>query len=389
MSTAFSTEHPMAQSTEERTLRDTVRDFCLEEVAPIVRDLEHAKRMPAELFRKFGEMGLLAMLWPEQYGGSGMNYVLAAAAIEEIARVCPGVALSIAATNSLCAGQICYYGSEDIKARTIPGIANGTKIASWGLTEPNAGSDSFALQTRATKTDGGWLLNGRKSLITHASFCDVACVMASTDPAKGRAGITAFLVEWGMKGFERGKTEDKLGMCASDTGDLVFNDCFVPDTNVIGEVGNGGKDALGTLDGGRITVGAIGVGLAQGALDAALTYAKQREQFGKPLSALQAIQFKLSDMATKIHAARLLVRYAAEVKDTGARCANFGSMAKLYSSEIAVQCAEEAIQIHGGYGYTKDFLVEKFWRDAKLLTIGEGTSEVQRIVIAKQLLAEG
>lgn len=373
-------------SSEERTLRDSVREFCMEEVEPHIREFEEAGRVPHDLFRKFGEMGLLGMVYPEQYGGAGMNYVLMAAAVEEIARICPGVALSIAATNCLSQTQIYLYGSEAQKAKYLPAISSGEKIASWGLTEPNAGSDSFALQTRAAKTDGGWVLNGRKSLITHASFCDVAVVMAVTDPEAGKEGITAFIVEKGMEGFTPGKTEEKCGMCASDTGDLVFRNCFVPDSNVCGTVGSGGKNALGTLDGGRISIGALGVGLAQGAFDHALRYSKERVQFGRPISSFQAIQFKLADMATKTHAARLLVRHSAELKDATGRCGHAGAMGKLYSSEIAVQISEEAVQIHGGYGYTKDFLVEKFWRDSKLLTIGEGTSEVQRLVIAKSLL---
>jgi alkylation response protein AidB-like acyl-CoA dehydrogenase len=292
----------------------------------------------------------------------------------------------VAATNSLCAGQIFYYGTDEQKRRYIPEIAAGHKIAAWGLTEPNAGSDSFAQRTRARKVEGGWVLNGRKSLITHATICDVACVMAATDPDSGRNGISCFIVERGMAGFESGKKEDKLGMCASDTGDLVFRDCFVPDANMVGELNRGGKDALGVLDGGRIGIASLAVGLAQGALDCALAYARQREQFGRPLAAFQAIQFKLADMATGIHAARLMVRKSAEVKDATQRAGIYASMAKLFASEMCVKASEEGIQIHGGYGYTKDFLAEKFWRDSKLLTIGEGTSEIQRMIIAKNLV---
>ncbi len=381
-----STVSKIETSTEERTLRDTVREFCMEEVLPVVRELEEAGRMPRELFRKIGDMGLLGMLYPEAYGGSAMSYLLMAAAVEEVARICPGVALSIAATNSLAMGQIFLYGTEEQKMRYMPDICAGAKIASWGLTEPNAGSDSFRLQTRATRTDGGWVLNGRKSLITHASFCDVAVVMAATEPGAGRDGITSFIIERGMKGFESGKKEDKLGMCASDTGDLVFRDCFVPDVNVLGKVNAGGREALGVLDGGRIGIAALSVGLAQGALDHAVAYAKQREQFGKPIAEFQAIQFKIADMATQTEAARCIVRHAAELKMQTGRAGHIASMAKLFASEICVKAAEEGIQIHGGYGYTKDFLAEKYWRDSKLLTIGEGTSEVQRAIIAKTLL---
>jgi len=382
-----STASHLDTSTEERTLRDTVREFCLEEVLPNIREYEEAARMPAELFRKFGELGLLGMLYPEAYGGSGMSYLMMSAAIEEIARVCPGVALSVCATNSLAMGQIYLYGTEEQKMKFLPEICSGNKIASWGLTEPNAGSDSFRLQTRAAKVDGGWILNGRKSLITHASFCDVAVVMALSEPEAGRDGVSCFIIERGMKGFESGKKEDKLGMCASDTGDLVFRDCFVPDANVLGKVNAGGREALGVLDGGRIGIAALSVGLAQGALDAAAVYAKQREQFGKPIAQFQAIQFKLADMATWTLAARCLVRHAAEVKASTGRAADVASMAKLYASEMCVKVAEESIQIHGGYGYTKDFLAEKYWRDSKLLTIGEGTSEVQRMLIARSVLA--
>ncbi|MDX2176369.1 MAG: acyl-CoA dehydrogenase family protein [Candidatus Sumerlaeia bacterium] len=374
-------------SAEERTLRESVREFALEEILPRVRELEHAKRLPPELFRKLGEMGLLAMIYPEAYGGAGMDYRLMAASIEELARVCPGAALSVAATNSLAAGQIFLFGTEEQRLRWMPGIASGAKTASWGLTEPDAGSDSFRLASRAERAPGGWILNGRKSLITHASFCDLAVVMAMTDAGSGRDGITAFVVERGMKGFESGKTEEKLGMCASDTGDLVFRDCFVPDANVVGAPGMGGRHALGVLDGGRIGIAALAVGLAQGAMDASIAYAHQREQFGRPIAQFQAIQFKIADMATKIHAARLMVERAAAVKESTGKSGHDGSMAKLFASEISVQVAEEAIQIHGGYGYTKDFLVEKYWRDSKLLTIGEGTSEVQRLIIAKHMLA--
>lgn len=385
----MSTDQAVASSIEERQLRDTVREFCEDEVAPHVREFEEAKRFPDSLYRKFGELGLLAVTTPESYGGAGMGYMQLAWVVEEVARICPGVALSVAATNSLSAGQIMRFGTEEQKHRYLPAISRGEMIAAWGLTEPNAGCDSFATQTKAEKTPGGWILNGRKSLITHASFCDVAVVMARTTPEGGRAGISAFIVEKGTPGFTCGKTEDKLGMCASDTGDLVFRDCEVPDTALLGQLHEGGKGALAVLDGGRIGIAALSVGLAQGALDHSLRYAQQREQFGKPIASFQAIQFKLADMATTIQAARLMVEDAARRKDRGERAGQHGSMAKLFASEICVKAAEEAIQIHGGYGYTKDFLVEKYWRDSKLLTIGEGTSEVQRLIIAKNLLTDG
>ncbi len=374
------------QSVDERQLREMVRDFMEGEVAPQIRELEELKRLPAELFRQFGELGLLGVTIPEQYGGSAMSHRELAWVVEEIARVCPGVALSVGATNSLPIGHIYKFGTEEQRMKYLPALCSGEKVGSWGLTEPNAGCDSFATETKAEKVNGGWLLNGRKSLITHASFCDTAVVMAKTTPEGGHNGVSAFIVERGMTGFESGKTEDKLGMCASDTGDLVFKDCLVPEENLLGEVHQGGKGALAVLDGGRIGIASLSVGLAQGALDHSLRYAHDRKQFGKPIAQFQAIQFKLADMQTHIHAARLMVMNAADVKEKEGRAGVSAAMAKLFASEICVKAAEEAIQIHGGYGYTKDFLVEKFWRDSKLLTIGEGTSEVQRLIIAKQIL---
>jgi alkylation response protein AidB-like acyl-CoA dehydrogenase len=378
-----------AVSDEESNLRQTVRQFCLEEVLPITRQLEEDGRMPRELFRKFGEMGLLGLMVPEEYGGSDAGMLTLTWVIEEIARIDGGVGLSIAASNGLATSHIRAFGDAAQRERCLPRLATGEWVGAWGLTEANSGTDAGALRTRADREDGGYVLNGRKVLITHAIMADVAVVMAKTQPDQGAKGISGFIVERGTEGFKAGKHEEKLGMCASETGDLIFENCRVPATALMGAEGEGYRQALTVLAGGRITVAALSLGIAQGALDMALKYVHERETFGKPISSYQAIQFKLADMATKIHAARLLVHDAARRKDAGMELTPHVNMAKLYATEIAVQVCEEAVQIHGGYGYTRDFLVEKFWRDSKLCTIGEGTSEVQRMLIARDLLAHG
>jgi len=376
----------LGRGADEATLRASARQFALAEILPRSREFEVAKKLPREMFKALGEQGFLGVLIPDEYGGTGLGMLELTWIVEEFGRVDGGAALSIAASNSLSSGQILHFGSEELKKKYLPKLASGTFVGAWGLTEPGSGSDAGALKTKAVKVDGGWKINGRKSLITHASFCDVAVVLAVTDAAKKTKGITAFAVERGMAGFSSGKTEDKLGCCASDTGDLVFQDCFVPDSQMIGTVNNGFVNALQILEEGRVGIGSLSVGMAQGALDAAVKYVNERETFGKLLKEHQAIQFKLADMQTQIHAARLMIAHAAALKDTGTRVTFQGSMAKLYASEMAMKVTEEAIQIHGGYGYTKDFMVEKFWRDAKLCTIGEGSSEVQRMVIARWLL---
>jgi len=377
----------VAPSEEESTMREMVRQFCLDEVLPNTRAYESAGRMPRELFKKFADLGLLGVVIPECYGGSGAGMLELTWVIEEIARIDPGVGLSIAASNGLAASHILKFGSEAQKQRFLPRLASAEMIGAWGLTEASCGTDAAALRTRAVKSGDSYILNGRKSLITHAIMGDVAVVMASTHPEKKGAGISAFVVEKGTPGFSPGKHEEKLGMSASETGDLVFENARIPAENLLGAEGDGYKQALAILDGGRITVAALSVGIAQGALDMALRYVRERETFGKPIGSYQAIQFKLADMALKVHGARLMTRQAAMMKDSGARLTTEANMAKLYASEIAVQVSEEAVQIHGGYGYTRDFLVEKFWRDSKLCTIGEGTSEVQRMLIARDLLA--
>lgn len=376
-------------SEEETSMRQSVRLFCLDEIAPITRDLERDRAVPRDLFRKFGELGLLGVAVDDHYGGAGLGHIELTWVVEEIARVDGAVGLSVAASNSLCTGHIARFGTEDQKRKYLPGLCSGEKIGSWGLTEAGSGSDASGLKTTAVKAgDGSWVLNGRKQLITHASFCDVAVILASTNHDKRTQGISAFVVERGTPGFSSGKKEEKLGMEASDTGELIFKDCRLPPDALVGHLDRGFQGALAVLEGGRIGIGALSVGMAQGALDMALKYVHEREQFSKPLSAFQAIQFKLADMATRIQASRLLVQNAAHLKDAGAPLGPAPCMAKLFASEACVHVCEEAIQIHGGYGYTRDFLVEKFWRDSKLLTIGEGTSEVQRMVIARHLLAE-
>ncbi|MCB2155262.1 acyl-CoA dehydrogenase family protein [bacterium] len=373
-------------SEEEATLRQAVREFCLEEVLPITRDLEKAGRMPRELFRKFGEMGLLGITVPEEYGGGGAGMLQLAWVIEEVSRIDAGVGLSVSASNGLATSHILKYADEETKQRFVPKLCSGELIGCWGLTEPSCGTDAAALKTRARRDGDHYVLNGRKSLITHAILSDVAVVMASTDPEKKGKGISAFVLDKSLEGFGPGKHEEKLGMCASETGDLVMQDCRAPVSCRMGEEGEGYAQALTILDGGRIGVAAISLGIAQGALDASLKYVDERETFGHPISKYQAIRFKLAEMATKIHGARLMIHHAAMLKDSGKPLRAAANMAKLFATEMAVAVCEEAIQIHGGYGYTKDFLVEKFWRDSKLCTIGEGTSEVQRMLIARELL---
>ena len=383
-------EAPIGQdpfaSEEETTLRQAVREFCLEEVLPITRDLEEAGRMPRELYRKFGEMGLLGIIVPEQYGGGGAGMLHLAWVIEEIARVDGGVGLSVSASNGLATSHILKFADEETKQRFIPKLCSGEFVGAWALTEPSCGTDAAALKTRARRDGDHYVLNGRKSLITHAIMADVAVVMASTDPEQKGRGISAFVIEKGTKGFSPGKHEQKLGMSASETGDLIMQDCRIPAANRLGEEGDGYSQALTILDGGRIGVAALSLGIAQGALDASLKSVQERETFGRPIGQYQAIRFKLADMATKIHGARLMIRHAAMMKDAGKPLRAAANMAKLFATEMAVVVCEEAVQIHGGYGYTKDFLVEKYWRDSKLCTIGEGTSEVQRMLIARELL---
>lgn len=369
-------------------LREEVRKFAEKEIRPKVMEWDEKKTFPMEVMKALGEMGMMGVIFPEEYGGAGMGYAEYAVVVEELSRVDGSVGISIAAHNSLCSNHIYAMGSEAQKQKYLVPLASGRAIGAWGLTEPGAGSDAGAQVTTAKKEGSHYILNGTKNFITHGTVGDIAVVMARTSPGKGTDGISAFILEKGMNGFKAGKQENKLGLRASDTSELIMEDVKVPVENLLGEEGIGFKQAMKTLDGGRISIGALGLGMAQGAFEEAAKYAKIRKTFGKPIADHQAIQFKLADMATQIEAARLLIYKAANLKDQGRPYGQAASMAKLYSSEIACKVADEAVQILGGYGYIKDYPVEKYYRDVKLCTIGEGTSEVQRMVIAKNLLKE-
>jgi hypothetical protein len=373
---------------DHELLRRTVREFAEAEMRPHVREWDEAQGFPAALLAKMASLGLTGIQFPPAYGGAGMSAVEYCIAIEELARVDPAVALSIAAHNGLCSSHLYLFGTEAQKQRYLVPLVKGETIGAWGLTEAGAGSDAAAMRTEAHRTDAGWVLNGSKQFITHGTIGGILVAMAVTDRSKGRHGISAFVMPRGTPGMLAGKKEDKLGMRASDTSEVIFQDCRVPADAVVGQVGEGFVNTMQVLDTGRIGIAALAVGLAQGAFEAARTYARQRRQFGQPIAAFQATQWKLADMACRIEAARLLTYRAAWMKDTGAaRTSRESSMAKLYSSEIAVRAAEEGVQIHGGYGFVKDYPAEKYFRDVKLCTIGEGTSEIQRLVIARQLLS--
>ncbi len=371
---------------EQQQIKFSVREFAESEIRPNVMEWDETQHFPDELRPKLAELGLMGVIFPEEYGGSGLGYVEYATIIEEIARVCGSVGLSVAAHNSLCSNHIFMFGNEEQKQKYLVPLINGETWGAWGLTESQAGSDSAGTRTNAVKSNGGWKVNGSKNFITHAITGNTLVAVAVTDKEKGNKGISAFIFDKSMEGFRSDKKENKLGMRASETASVVFEDCYVPDENRLGNLGEGFLQAMQILDGGRISIAALSVGIAQGAYEAAVKYAKERHQFGKPIAEFQAIQFKLADMATQIECARLLTQQAAAMKDAGAKVSQKSAMAKLYASEVAVKVAEESIQIHGGYGYTKDYPAEKFWRDSKLCTIGEGTSEIQRLVIAKQLL---
>jgi alkylation response protein AidB-like acyl-CoA dehydrogenase len=380
-------------ATAEREARDTIvqtlRDFCEAEIRPHVMRWDEAQEFPREVFRKLGELGFLGVLFPEEYGGAALSYMDYAAIVEEVSRVDPSVALALAAHNSLGSNHLFQFGTEAQRRKYMPKLTSGEWLAAWGLTEAEAGSDSSGTKTAAVRDGGQWVLNGSKNFITNASVGALAVLMAVTDRSKGNRGISAFVVELDNPGIRVGKKENKLGMRASDTCTLVMEDCRVPADALLGEEGAGWVDSMKILDGGRISIAALSVGLARGAYEASLEYSKNRRQFGRPICEFEAIQFYLSEMATDIDAARLLTQRAAAAKDAGETVTKFSAQAKLFSSEIAVRVTDRAIQIHGGYGFTKDFPVEKFYRDVKLCTIGEGTSEIQKLVIAKQLLAGG
>jgi alkylation response protein AidB-like acyl-CoA dehydrogenase len=372
---------------EQQLLRRTVRAFAEAEIGPHVREWDAAQHFPIELVPKLADLGLLGIQWPEAYGGAGMSAVDYCICIEELARVDPGVSLSVAAHNGLCSAHIAMFGSEAQKQAYLVPLARGEKIGAWALTEANSGSDAGGLRTAAARDGSGWVLSGSKAFTTHGSVGDVCVAMAVTDRAAGPKGISAFIVPKGTPGMRAGRKEDKLGMRASETSEVLFEDCRVPAENILGQEGQGFVNALQVLDAGRIGIAALAVGLAQGAYEAALRYARERTAFGKTINRFQAIQWKLADSVTRIEAARLLTYRAAFLKDAGLRMTLESSMAKLYSSEIAVRAADDCVQIHGGYGFVKDYPAEKFFRDVKLTTIGEGTSEIQRLVIARQLLS--
>src|SRR6202521_5631370 len=392
---------------EQKQLRRTVRKFAEGEILPHVMEWDEASRFPAELIPKLAEMGFLGVIFPEKYGGAGMGYIEYAIIIEELSRVDGSVGIIVAAHTSLCTNHIYKFGTEEQKKKYVVPLAQGKKLGCWSLTEPEAGSDAGGTRTVATRSAGrtgsgasrtgtgaggagaGWVLNGAKTFTTNGHYADVCVAMAVTDPGKASHGISAFIIEKGTPGFRPGKKENKLGMRASDTSEIIFTDCRVPGENLLGAEGEGFTGSLKILDGGRISIAALALGMAQGALDAATNYAKQRKQFGQAISEFQAIQFKLADMATQVEAARLLVYQAAWLADQkNVRFTRESSMAKLFASEVAVRVANECVQIHGGYGFIKDYPAEKYYRDVKLCPIGEGTSEIQRLVIARQLLGK-
>jgi alkylation response protein AidB-like acyl-CoA dehydrogenase len=390
MSRSFEEGEVMTESIADslRDCREMVRDFARTEISPHVREWDEKAHFPRDVVRRLGELGLMGILIPEEYGGAGLTYRHYAAILEELGAVEGGIALTVAAHNSLCTNHIYLFGSDEIRKAWLPKLASGEILGAWGLTEPEAGSDAGATKTTAVREGKGWILNGTKNFITHAAVGGVAVVVARTRPGNDHHGISAFLVPLGIPGVTVGRHEDKVGMRISDTASLIFEDCRVGEDALLGREGDGFIQAMEVLDGGRISIAALAVGIARGALDAAVAYAKQRRQFGRTIASFQAIRFKLADMATQVDAARLLTERSAADKDAGRKTTLISSQAKLYASEIAVRVGEEAVQILGGYGYTKEYPVEKFWRDAKLCTIGEGTSEIQRLVIARELIGE-
>lgn len=370
----------------QQMIADTVRDFCAQYIKPHIMEWDESQEFPVHVFKKLGELGLMGVLVPEQYGGAGLSYTEYVTAITELGRVDPSIALSMAAHNSLCTGHIMQFGNEEQKQKYLPKLATAEWIGAWGLTEVGTGSDAGGMNTTAVRDGDHWVINGSKNFITHGISGDVAVVIVRTGEKGDSHGMTAFVVERGTPGFSGGRKEDKLGMRASETTELIFENCRVPHENMLGKEGEGFIQAMKVLDGGRISIAALSLGTAHGALDAAKKYSKEREQFGKPISKFQAIAFKLADMATELEAGELLTFYAADLKNRGEKVTRAGAMAKLYASEAAVMICNEAVQIFGGYGFTKDFPVEKFYRDVKLCTIGEGTSEIQKLVISKDII---
>jgi len=370
----------------QQMIAEMLRSFGEKHIRPHFMDWDEKQTFPVELFKQLGELGCMGVLVPEKYGGAGFGYREYVTTIVEISKICGSIGLSVAAHNSLCTNHILMFGTDEQKEKYLPKLASGVHIGAWGLTEPNTGSDAGNMQTTAVKDGDHWVLNGSKNFITHGISGQVVVVMTRTGDPRTKNNSTAFIIEKGTPGFSGGKKEDKLGMRASETAELVFQDCRIPDSQRLGEVGDGFKQALSILDGGRISIAALSIGIAKGAFEAALKYSKEREQFGKPISSFQGVAFKLADMATEIEAAELLTMNAVFRKSNGLKLSKESAMAKLYASEVAVRASNEAVQIFGGYGYIKDFPAEKFFRDAKLCTIGEGTSEIQKLVISRELL---
>lgn len=373
---------------EQRMIKEMVSDFAQKEILPIVRECDEKQEFPHQVVSKLGELGLMGIIFPEEYGGPNYGYLEYVVAIEELSKVDPSIGLIVAAHISLCTNHIYTFGNKEQKDNYLPDLVIGKKIGAWGLTEPEAGSDAGGTKTTAKKEGDCWVLNGSKNFITHANVGSIAVIMARTSPEKGNKGISAFIIEKGTKGFYAGKKEDKLGMRASDTGSLIMEDCRIPLGNIIGEEGRGFSQAMQILDGGRISIAALALGIAEGAYETALKYSTQRKQFGCTISEFQAIQWILADMATEIEAAKLLTFKAAYLLDNKKKVIKESSMAKLYASEVAMKVVNNAVQVLGGYGYTKDYPVERFYRDAKLCTIGEGTSEIQRLIIAKSIISQ-
>ena len=383
----FELQPEINTSETQRMVFEAARDFAAQYIFPNVMEWDEAQYFPKEIFEKAGALGFMGMIIPEAYGGSGMGYHEYVTLIETISIVDPSIGLSIAAHNSLCSNHIYSFGNEEQRLRWLPNLCSGTLIGAWGLTEHNTGSDAKGMSTTARKDGNTWVLNGTKNFITHGISADIAVVIARNAEKGDSRGMTAFVVERGTPGFTAGKKENKLGMRASETAEMVFDNCVIPDENRLGPVGDGFIQSMKILDGGRISIAALSLGVAKGSFNASLKYSKERKQFGKSISSFQGISFKLADMATEIEAAVLLTQKASELKNQGKNVTQAGAMAKLFSSEVCVKVANEGVQIHGGYGFTKDFPVEKFFRDSKLCTIGEGTSEIQKLVIARKLLS--
>ena len=378
--------HSFVLTDEQEQLRKEIRDFAAREIAPNVMRWDEASEFPLEVVQKLGEMGLMGVIFPVELGGSGLGYVDYALAVEELSAVDGSIGIIVASHNSLCANHIFVAGNEEQRRKYIPLLASGKWLGAWGLTEPGSGSDAGSARTTAVRRGNSWVLNGNKTFITNGHYADVSVIIAVTDRSLGTRGLSAFVVEKGTPGFRAGKKENKLGLRASDTSELIFEDCEIPAENLLGEEGQGFIDSMRILDGGRISIAALSLGIGRGAYDAARRYVKQRHQFGKAISEFQGIQWKLADMATGLDAARLLTLRAAVMKDAGQKTTLESSMAKLMASEVAVKVCDEAVQLHGGYGFIKDYPVEKFYRDVKLCTIGEGTSEIQRLIIAREIL---